>query len=135
MKKTFKKVTASLTAMLMMFGSTYTAVGSASAADDDLVGWHVYGDVDNNGVIDIRDAVLVAQFITVYKNSHNHTLILVEDALDYRKDEDEYYLPVPQAADIDGDGYITDADQICIQNYVAKNYDKAGRCGQPFFIN
>ena len=33
MKKTIKRVTASLTAMLMMFGSTYTAVGSVSATN------------------------------------------------------------------------------------------------------
>ena len=135
MRKTLKKITASLTAMLMMFGSTYTAVGSASAADNDLHGWHVYGDVDDDGFISLSDAVLVSQFITEYKNAHNHTLISVKDALNYRKEEGEYYLPVPQAADIDGDGYITDADQICMQNYMINNRDGAGRCGQSFFIN
>lgn len=50
MKKTLKKVTASLTAMLMMFGSTYTAVSSASATNNEIQPkrYHVYGDVDDN---------------------------------------------------------------------------------------
>lgn len=135
MRKTFRKITASLTAMLMMFGSTYTVVGSASAADNDLHGWHIYGDVNGDDFVSLSDAVLVSQFIMIYKNVHNHTLISVKDALNYRKEDGEYYLPVPQAADIDGEGYITDADQIYMQNYMINNYDKAGRCGQSFFIN
>lgn len=137
MKKSFKKITASLTAMLMIFGSTCTAVGSASAADiPDLHGWHVYGDVDEDGFVNINDAILVAQFMTEYKNKHGNSIIPVEAAVDYLEEDDKkYYLPVPHAADIDGDGYITEADQICIQYYEARNYEKAGRCGQLFFIN
>lgn len=138
MKKTFKKITASLTAMLMMFGSTYTAVGSVSATNNEIQprAYHVYGDVFDDGGIDASDGVRIAQFITVYKNKHGVShLISVQDAIDYREKKGDYYLPVPQAADIDGDGFITDADQICVQNYIVRNYDKAGRCGQLFFIN
>lgn len=138
MKKTFKKITASLTAMLMMFGSTYTALGSVSATNNEIQPrhYHVYGDVNDDGKININDAVNIAQFIALYKNKHGvGSLISVEDAIDYRADNGEYYLPVPQAADVDGDGFITEADQICIQNYVAHNYDKAGRCNQLFYIN
>ena len=140
MKKTIKRVTASLTAMLMMFGSTYTAVGSVSATNNEIQPrtYHVYGDVHEDNSIDMKDAVLIAQFITEYKNEHGvHHLISVQDAIDYlhEKDKHEFYLPVPQAADVDGDGFITEADYICVQNYAIHNYDKAGRCGQLFFIN
>ena len=69
MRTTLKKITASLTAMLMMFGSTYTAVGSASAADNDLHGWHIYGDVNGDDLVSLSDAVLVSQFITAYKKT------------------------------------------------------------------
>ncbi len=137
MKKTFKKVTVSLTAMLMMFGSTYTAVGSVSATNNEIQprNYHVYGDVNDDGNINASDAVNIAQFITVYKNKHGvSSLISVEDAIDYREDKGEYYLPVPYAADVDGDGFITEADYICIQNYIINN-DKIGRCGQLFYIN
>ena len=133
MKKTIKRVTASLTAMLMMFGSTYTAVGSASATNNEKPRHYLYGDVDYNGVIDINDAVSIAQFRAAYKNETQiYGIISVEDAIEYKG---KYSLTVPQAADVDGDGYITEADQICIQNYEAKNYDKIGRCGQPFLID
>ncbi|MDE6502075.1 MAG: hypothetical protein K2L10_08335 [Ruminococcus sp.] len=140
MKKTFKKITASLTAMLMMFGSTYTAVGSVSATNNEIQprAYHVYGDVHDDGSVDLKDAVLIAQFITAYKNKHGvSTLISVQNALDYKLKEtnNEFYLPVPQAADVDGDGFITEADYICVQNYGINNYDKAGRCGQLFYIN
>ena len=133
MKKTFRKLTASLTAMLMMFSSTYAVASSASAESTEVQprGWHVYGDVTDDGKITMSDAVLVVQFMTVYKNSHNNSIISVENAIDYKG---EFKLPVPQAADIDGDGYITDADAICIQYYDLEDYEKAGRCGQPFFI-
>ncbi|MDE7136945.1 MAG: hypothetical protein K2O29_00580 [Ruminococcus sp.] len=46
-----------------------------------------------------------------------------------------FYMTVPQAADIDGDGYITRDDQTFIEYYEIKSYDKAGRCGHPFFIS
>lgn len=67
-----------------------------------------------------------------YKNKNGNTIISVENALKYN---DKYALPVPQVDDVDGDGYITEADQICIQYYEAGTYNKAGRCGQPFYIN
>lgn len=130
-----KKITASLTAMLMMFGSTYTAISSVSATNNEIQPrvYHVYGDVDESGVIDISDAIRIAQFIPAYKReTQQYGIISVKDAMNYNGD---YYLKIPQAADVDGDGFITEADQICIQNYTIYNYDQAGRCGQPFFIN
>lgn len=135
MKKTLRKVTASLTAMLMLFGSTYTAVGSASASDDRTIptGRHIYGDVNNDEKVDIRDAVLIAQCLTEFKNeTQGATRMPMEYAM---AQIGEFSLIVPQAADIDGDGYITRDDQTFIEYYEIKSYDKAGRCGQPFFIS
>ncbi|MDE5558199.1 MAG: hypothetical protein K2J32_11020 [Ruminococcus sp.] len=134
MKKTIKRVTASLTAMLMMFGSTYTAVGSVSATNNEIQSRksYMYGDVHGNGSVDLNDAVLIAQFITVYKKGNNGSIISVEDAIEYKG---EYCLPVPQAADVDGDGYITDADAICVQSYVIGDSKNAGRCGESFDID
>ena len=136
MKKTIKRVTASLTAMLMMFGSTYTAVGSVSATNNEIQprNSHVYGDVNDDSLINISDAVNILQFISAYKKE-KYEVISVEAALRYREKKGDYYLKVPQAADVDGDGYITDADAICIQSFEAKLYDKIGRCGQLFYIN
>ncbi len=140
MKKLFQKLTASFVSALMLCSGTYVTTEAADVTDSGLKGWHIYGNVDDNEIIDICDAVLVSQFMTVYKNKHGNNHISVEAALAYREealedDSIEYYLPIPQAADIDGDGYITEADTICIQNYIANNYDKAKRCGQPFYIN
>lgn len=140
MKKVFQKLTASFVSALMLCSGTYVTAGAAAVTDSGLHGWHIYGNVNDNEKINIYDAVLVAQFMSVYKNKHGDNYISVEAALAYREealedDSIEYYLPVPQAADIDGDGYITEADTICIQNYALGNYDKAGRCGQPFYIN
>jgi len=135
MKKTIKRVTASLTAMLMLFGSTYTAIGSASATNNEiqLRKRHLYGDVNNDSVIDMRDAVRVAQCLTEFGNATEGATRM---PLEYAEAKiGEFFLEVPQAADIDGDGYITRDDQQFIQYYEIKSYDKAGRCGQPFYIN
>ena len=135
MKKTIKRVTASLTAMLMMFGSTYTTVGSVSATNNEIQSRkpHLYGDVNDDGLVDIRDAVRIAQCLTEFKNATGGATRM---PLEYAKMKiGEFYLEVPQAADIDGDGYITRDDQEFIQYYEIKSYDKAGRCGQTFYID
>ncbi|MDE6849654.1 MAG: hypothetical protein K2J44_09995 [Ruminococcus sp.] len=137
MKKTFKKVTASLTAMLMMFGSTYTAVGAVSATSDAIQPrtWYVYGDVNNSGEIDILDVISINKAIVKFQDLTGSS----ELPLEYAVARPTVYFgegeSVPQAADIDGDGYITDNDSHLLMCYIAERYDEAGRCGQPFFIN
>ncbi|MDE5834588.1 MAG: hypothetical protein K2H26_03605, partial [Ruminococcus sp.] len=99
----------------MMFGSTYTAVGSVSATNNEIQprGYHVYGDVDDDGLVDIRDAVRIAQCLTEFGNA---TAGATRMPLEYAKMKiGEFYLEIPQAADIDGDGYITRDDQAFIQ--------------------
>ncbi len=135
MRKPFKKAAVSLAAMLMLFGSTYTATGSASATNNEIQprNWHVYGDVNDDGFVDMRDAVRVAQCLGEFENA---TAGATRMPLEYAEAKiGEFFLEIPQAADIDGDGYITEDDQQFIQYYEIKSYDKAGRCGQPFFIN
>lgn len=134
MKKVFKKVTTTLTAMLMVFGSTFTFAKSVSAANNEMKAkkLYIYGDVDDDRDIDINDAIFISQFMVSYKKENGNKIIPVEEAVKYTG---KYRLTVPQAADVDGDGYITEADSICIQYYEAQAYDKTGRCGQTFYIN
>ena len=134
MKRIFKKMTVSLLSALMMC-STYAVSGSVNAANNDIEPrgtYHVYGDVNEDGDVDICDATCIAQFLGSYKNQNGNGLISIADAVKYNG---KYALTVPQAADVDGDGFITEADQICIQYYEAGAYDRIGRCGQLFYIS
>lgn len=137
MKKTIKKVTVSLTAMLMMFGSTYTAVSSASATNNEIQPrtWYMYGDVDNNGKIDVLDIIAVNKAVKTFNDLTGSSELPLEFAIArpavYFGDEND----IPQAADIDDDGYITKKDSDMIMNCIVGLTDEAGRCGQPFFIN
>lgn len=134
MKKLLKRLTVSLAALTLTVGSTCTAFLSVNAANNEVQprAWYVYGDVNNDGSVDIADAAAIIQFIGSFKSEHGNNPISVEKALKY---DCKYSLDVPQAADIDGDGFITEADHICIQYYEAGVYDKIGRCGQPFYIS
>jgi len=137
MKKTIKRVTVSLTAMLMLFGSTYTAVGSASATNDEIQPrtWYVYGDVNNDGVIDIMDVISVNKAIVKFRDLTGSSELPLEFAVARPSVYFGEGNRVPQAADIDGNGYITEKDSKMIMSYISRLYDEAGRCGQPFFIN
>lgn len=137
MKKTFKKVTASLTAMLMMFGSTYTIIGAASATNNEIQpkgNWAMYGDVNNNGKIDMSDAVCIIQAVNKFNSFTGSSKVPLEYVIAKPAvyfGEGDY---VPQAADLDGDGYLTEEDSLMIQRYCLELTD-IGRCGQPFYIN
>lgn len=137
MKKTIKKVTVSLTTMLMLFGSTYTAVGSASATSDEIQPrtWYVYGDIDNSGEIDILDVISINKAIKNFKDLTGSSELPLEFAVARPTVYFGEGESVPQAADIDGDGYITQTDSEMIMCYIVERNGEAGRCGQPFFIN
>ncbi|MCM1316143.1 MAG: hypothetical protein NC205_09820 [Prevotella sp.] len=135
MKKTFKKVTVSLTAMLMLFGSTYTTLGSVSATNGEIQPrgtWAMYGDVNNDGTIDVADLVAISSAVDTFEYLTGDSRLPLRYAV---AKPEVYYLTIPQAADLDGDNYITDNDVKCVQCYLAKIDNEAGRCGQPFFIN
>lgn len=137
MKNKFKKVIISLAATLMMLGSTCAAGWSASAANEEIQPrtWYVYGDVNNSGEIDILDVIAINKAIKNFKDLTGSSKL----PLEYAVARPTVYFgegeSVPQAADIDGDKYITENDSNLIAYYVVERYDEAGRCGQPFFIN
>lgn len=115
MKRIFKKMTVSLMSALIIFSSTYATLSSASASDDiaPKPGLYIYGDVNDDKIVDIRDAVLTAQWLTEFKNAKAEATRML---LEYVKAQiGEFYLCVPQAADIDGDDYITNDDSLYIQ--------------------
>lgn len=133
MKEVLKRVTASLMSGLMLCSSTCVVAGAASNEVQPRGMWAVYGDVNNDGKIDLYDVICIEQCLTEFKNS---TAGATRMPMEYAKQQiGEFYLPVPQAADIDGDGYITDKDNQMIGYYILDVYEKAGRCGQPFYIN
>lgn len=116
MKKT-KKLVAILSATTMALASLTAVSISASAANDTIQprgAYHVYGDANNDGTISIADVVCVLNAI---KNGY------------FGQGQ------CPQAADVNGDGYITNDDATMIQNYVTSNGGKVGRCGQTFYLN
>jgi len=135
MKKVLKKITVSLAAMLMAVSSTSAVLGSASAADNvqPRGTWAMYGDVNNDGSIDIADAACIIEAYGIFENLTGDSRL----PLSYAVARPEVYFgtqSVPQAADVDGDGYITVDDKNCISYYVARDYSKSGRCGQTFYI-
>ncbi len=134
MKKVLKKVTASLMSGLVLFGSIYSVLGSASAVNNEVQpkgNWYVYGDVNNDGKIDIIDASCVIEAVNKFEDLTGDSRLPLSYAV---ARPEVYYLTVPQAADVDGDNYITENDIRMIQNYSLSGFD-GGRCGQPFYIN
>ena len=137
MKKVLKRVTASLMSGLMLFGSTYVVASSVSAVSNEIQPrgmWAVYGDVNNDGNISGLDISYVTEAINIFENLTGDSRL----PLSYAVARPTVYFgeieSVPQAADIDGDGYITDNDVRMISLYCV-NDSYGGRCGQPFYIN
>lgn len=137
MKRIFKKMTASLMSALMLCSSTYASFVSANATNEEIQPrtWYVYGDVNNDGGVDILDVISINKAIIKFKDLTGSSRLPLEYAVArpavYFSNENY----IPQAVDIDGDGYITEDDSQMIMYYVVERYDEAGRCGQPFYIN
>lgn len=136
MKKVLKKITVSLAAMLMAVSSTSAVLGSANAADNvqPRGTWAMYGDVNNDGSIDLADSTCIYIAYSTFENLTGDTRL----PLSYAVARPEVYFKttyiVPQAADVDGDGYITNADEMCVSYYDIGDHSKSGRCGQAFYI-
>ncbi len=138
MKRITKKITACFVSAFMLCAGTCAAFISASAANDAIQPrgeYHVYGDVNDDGKINIADAVLVSKAVGNFENLTGDTKLPVSYAIAKPAVYfgEGYY--VPQAADVDGDRYITKDDATMIQKYIVSLYDEAGRCGQTFYIN
>ena len=134
MKKILKKITVSLTATLMMCGSTYATLGSVSATDNAIQprgAYHVYGDVDDNGKIDMIDVSNTIEAVLKFENLTGDSRLPLSYAI---ARPEVYYLKVPQAADVDGDGYITN-DDVRMISYYCHGISNSGRCGQTFYVD
>ena len=69
----FKRITASLISGLMLFGSTYSVLGSISSASNEIQPrgiYHVYGDVNNDGLISLIDLVTINKTIQKFNDFH-----------------------------------------------------------------
>ena len=113
MKRIAKKITACFVSAFMLCAGTCVAFISASAANDAIQprAYHVYGDVNEDGAINIADLVCVLNAIN-----------------------NGYFGPgqCPQAADVNGDGVVTNEDATMIQNYILSK-GNTGRCGETFY--
>ena len=114
MKRIAKKITACFVSAFMLCAGTCAAFISASAANDTIQprGYYMYGDVNNDGAINIADVVCV---LNALKNGYFGSG------------------QCPQAADVNGDGSITNEDATMIQNYILSKGD-TGRCGEIFYL-
>lgn len=132
MKKVLKRITASLMSGLMLFGSTYSVLGSVSAASNEIQPrgtYHVYGDVNNDGLISLIDLVTINKTIQKFNDLTGSSWLPLEYAI---ARPEVYYLTIPQAADVDG--YITNDDVRLISQYYS-GASSGIRCGQPFYID
>ncbi|MDE5916847.1 MAG: dockerin type I repeat-containing protein [Oscillospiraceae bacterium] len=132
MKKTFKAITAVFSAVLMLSGTCM----SVSAENVQPRGsWYMYGDVNNDGSINMSDVVLVNKAVNIYDELTGDVKLPVS----YAVSRPAVYFPtvatpVPQAADVNGDGFISTEDSAMIQRAIV-HLDDTGRCGQPFYVN
>lgn len=135
MKKVLKRITASLISGLMLFGSTYSVLGSISSASNEIQSrgtYHVYGDVNNDGLISLIDLVTINKAIQKFNDLTGSSELPLEYAIARPTayfDEINY---IPQAADVDG--YITNDDVRLISQYYS-GASSGIRCGQPFYID
>jgi len=132
MKKTFKAITAVFSAALMLSG---TCISVSAQNVQPRGNWYMYGDVNNDGSINIADVVLINKAVHIFDELTGDVKLPVN----YAVSKPAVYFPsvetpVPQAADVDGDGFITTEDSAMIQRAII-HLDDIGRCGQPFYVN
>lgn len=85
--------------------------GSYTGGTSSIKTYFPYGDVNMDGEINVLDSTLIGGYV---RGNPNYNLTKQQLIL----------------ADCDGDGEITSADATCIQCYIVKLMDEAGRCGQ-----
>ncbi len=121
MKKVLKRITASLISGLMLFGSTYSVLGSISSASNEIQPrgiYHVYGDVNNDGLISLIDLVTINKTIQKFNDLTGSSELPLEFAI---ARPEVYYLTIPQAADVDG--YIHYILLICfVKDFFVEYY-------------
>lgn len=132
MKKIAYKILSAFLSAVTLVSTTCFSV-SAETNIQPRGSWYLYGDVDNNGNIEIADAVCIVQAYTRYENLTGDPKL----PLNYAVARPSIYFDLvnfaPQAADVNDDGYISQEDAQMIQNFLVC-INNTGRCGQYFYI-
>ena len=131
MKKLTRMIAAGLAAMTLISGASLYADAGA---------YYRYGDVNNDGAINMSDSSIVSSAISKFSSLTGDTNLPVE----YAVARPAVYFPnvttpVPQAADTNGDGYINQQDMEDILSYYSHNAagnlaEYTGNCGVYFYV-
>ena len=145
MKKLTKSIMAALSASLMFVASFPITANANEETVQPRGSYHVYGDVNNDGIITGSDATLTWLASTTFEDLTGDPDLPLRYAIAHP----EVYFssletPVPQAADVNGDGIINkdDADEILhYYTLLSSGYGNPpdpsvynGKCGTVFFI-
>ena len=120
-RKIRKLITGAISATALISSVSFNA-GAENVQPRGL--WHVYGDVNNDGTIDLIDIININKAVNKYRE------LTGEEQLPMR-----IAVAVPQAADVNGDGYISLEDSDMVLRYVAEQREDIGRCGEHFYIS
>lgn len=142
MKRITKRIISALSVCAMFTASLPISVSAAAENVQPRGSYHVYGDVNNDGIITGSDATLALHAYKVFENLTGSSDLPVE----YAVARPSVYFgnietPVPQAADTNCDGVINNDDATDILHYYTllssgssslEGYN--GNCGKVFFI-
>lgn len=136
-----KRILKTVAASLSIFAFAAATIVPVSAANVQPRGnYYVYGDVDNDGKIMVEDASIVLSAVAKFTSLTGDENLPIS----YANARPSVYFPnidnpVPQTADVNGDGFINQADAEDILSYYAKRSAGVldqynGRCGTPFYV-
>ncbi len=96
--------------------------------------WYVYGDVNNDGKIDVIDIININKAVNKYRELTGEEklpmrIAVARPAIYFENTNN----PVPQAADVNGDVSSEDSDMVL--RYVAEQREDIGKCGEHFYIS
>ena len=133
MKKIAYKILSAFLSAVTLVSTTCFSV-SAETNIQPRGSWYLYGDVNNDGHINLADDIYLNSAYGKYEQLTGDSKLPVSYAVArpsvyFEKVE----TPVPQAADINGDGYISQEDSEMLLRYLIR-VDNTGRCGQHFYI-
>ena len=145
MKKITKSIIAALSASSMLAASFPITANANEETIQPRGSYHVYGDINNDGIITGSDATLTWAASTTFERLTGDPNL----PLEYAIARPEVYFsgletPVPQAADVNGDGIINqdDANEI-LRYYTLLSSGNGnppdpsvynGKCGKVFYI-
>jgi hypothetical protein len=132
-RKIRKLITGAISATALISSVSFNA-GAENVQPRGL--WHVYGDVNNDGTIDLIDIININKAVNKYRELTGEEqlpmrIAVARPAIYFENTNN----PVPQAADVNGDGYISLEDSDMVLRYVAEQREDIGRCGEHFYIS